>query len=133
MYSRTPSDDLRNVAVEARRVLEYVSTRFPLSSLAQDRLREVIENIHKAVDRFDNQEITTMHFTISATGTKDEVLQSLESQREDKADYASLKNQVLEHVAGHVQATPEGSTGFSVSVSGSVNFTKPVSDGTEAG
>lgn len=67
-----------------------------------------------------------MNFTISATGTKDQVLQSLESQREDKADYTSLKNQVLEHVAGYVQATPEGSSGFSVSVHGSVNFTKPV-------
>ena len=74
-----------------------------------------------------------MNFTISATGTKDEVLQSLESQREDKADYASLKNQVLEHVAGYVQGTPDGSTGFSVSVSGSVNFTKPVSDSTDLG
>lgn len=66
-----------------------------------------------------------MHFTISATGTKDEVLQSLESQREEAPDYTSLKNQVLEHVAGYVQAAPDGSTGFSVSVHGSVSFTKP--------
>ena len=69
-----------------------------------------------------------MNFTISATGTKEQVLEQLESQREDKADYASLKNQVLEHVAGYVQNAPEGSTSFSVSVSGTVNFTKPAAE-----
>lgn len=125
---RSPSDDVRDAAVSARRLLEWVAC-WPSVDLSRlDRLREVIKHVRWAVDRFDFQETMTMHFTISATGTKDEVLQSLESQREDKADYASLKNQVLEHVAGHVQAAPEGSSGFSVSVSASVNFTKPAAD-----
>lgn len=91
----------------------------------RDRLREAIGYLRWAVNRFDNQEILTMNFTISATGTKDAVLEQLESQREEKADYASLRNQVIEHVAGYVQATPEGSTSFSVSVSAHVSFTKP--------
>lgn len=63
-----------------------------------------------------------MNFTISASGTKEQVLEQLESQREDKADYASLKNQVLEHVAGYVQNAPEGATSFLVSVSATVGF-----------
>lgn len=61
-------------------------------------------------------------FTISASGTKAEVLEQLEKQRDPSPDYTSLKNQVLEHVAGYVQASPEGSTGFSVSVSASVSY-----------
>lgn len=69
-----------------------------------------------------------MNFSISATGTKAQVLEQLEQQREHSPDYASLKNQVLEHVAGYVQSTPEGSSGFSVSVSGTVSFSKAEPD-----
>jgi hypothetical protein len=116
---------MRNAAVASRRLLEWIAG-WPNVDLSRlDRLREVIKYLHWAVNRFDNQEILTMNFTISATGARDQVLEQLESQREDKADYASLKNQVIEHVAGYVQTAPEGSAGFSVSVSAQVSFTSP--------
>jgi hypothetical protein len=63
-----------------------------------------------------------MHFTISAAGTKEQVLESLESQREEKPDYGSLKNQVLEHIAGHVQGFPETASSISVTASVGVSY-----------
>lgn len=125
MPGPNPADDMRNAAVSARRVLEWVCCWPSVDRSRLDRLREQIQYLRWAVDRYDNQEITTMNFSISASGTKEQVLEQLEGQREHAPDYTSLKNQVLEHVAGYVQAAPEGSTSFSVSVSGTVSFSKP--------
>ena len=128
-----PADDMRNAAVSTRRVLEWVLGWPGLDSSRLDRLREEIRYSKWAVNRYDNQEILTMNFTISATGTKDQVLEHLESQREERADYASLKNQIIEHVAGYVQTAPEGSTSFSVSLSAHVSFTRPAAAAEDVG
>jgi hypothetical protein len=64
-----------------------------------------------------------MNFTISASGTnKQDTLEQLESQREKAADYTSLKNQVLEHVAGYVSNLPDDTTSIGVSVSVGIGY-----------
>ena len=63
-----------------------------------------------------------MNFTLSATGSKADALKQLETQRESAPDYESLKNQVIEHVQAKIGATPENSTGFSVSVSCTISY-----------
>lgn len=66
-----------------------------------------------------------MQFTISGSGTKAEVLANLESQKEASPDYASLKNQLIEHVAAHIEAAPADATGYSVSISAYIGYTLP--------
>ena len=67
-----------------------------------------------------------MQFSISASGsTKQEALKALELQRDPVPDHESLKNQVIEHVAAHIDALPADATGISVSVSGYVGYTLP--------
>jgi len=66
-----------------------------------------------------------MQFSISASGSKEQVLASLETQKEDSPDYVSLKNQVIEHIAGHIEALPADTTGLSVSVSAYISYNLP--------
>lgn len=70
-------------------------------------------------------ESTTMYFTISASGNRQQVLEALEKQRESSPDYASLKNQVIEHVAAHVQGIDGEPSSISVSFSGNISYAQP--------
>lgn len=72
-----------------------------------------------------------MQFSISASGTskqdvlEQDVLEQLELQRDPAPDHSSLKNQVIEHVAAHVDSLPEGTTSLSVSGSFYLSYSLP--------
>lgn len=67
-----------------------------------------------------------MQFSITASGsTKAQVTEQLENQRDPGPDHLSLKNQVLEHIASHVDTLPDDATGFSVSVSFYLGYSLP--------
>lgn len=67
-----------------------------------------------------------MQFSISASGTsKRDVLDQLESQRDTAPDHSSLKNQVIEHIAAHVDTLPEGATSLTVSGSFYLGYSLP--------
>ncbi|MHB8816521.1 MAG: hypothetical protein ACYDAE_25110 [Steroidobacteraceae bacterium] len=74
-----------------------------------------------------------MQFSISASGTsKRQVLDSLEAQREIGPDHSSLKNQVIEHIAAHVDTLPEDATSLSVSGSFYLGYSLPTKSEGEA-
>lgn len=55
----TAEHQVRNVAVEARRALEWVIEWPTLQGDPRlTRLREVVENLQRAVDRYDDREMT---------------------------------------------------------------------------
>ena len=61
-----------------------------------------------------------MTFTISASGSKDEVLEQLDKQRDPDHPHAGLKNGIIDHLEGHVDELDDTVTNVSVSVSGQV-------------